>query len=63
MVEEWNEEVSIPFAIVDLNGAVKKRDVGIVSVLVHFLRVIILNGEYQKKIHINKDDYQWKDLI
>lgn len=44
------------FVISDLQSAVKKRDVGIISIFVHFLRVFILHGEVAKQISVGKND-------
>ena len=36
---------------------------GLVAILVHFLRNVVLNGEYKKEITISKDDERWKQLV
>jgi len=43
-IEENSYDEVITFVVEDLQKAVKKRDIGIVAVLLHFLRVILLNG-------------------
>jgi hypothetical protein len=54
LYQEWNGEIILSFIKNDLDIAVKRRDVGIVSVLVHFMRVYIIYEEHSKRFVINK---------
>lgn len=48
LLSEWNEDIVMEFVNKDLESAVKKRDLGLISILIHFLRVFILHGEISK---------------
>ena len=50
--DAWSEEVIIPFVIEELSGAVRRRDVGLVAVLVHFLRIFMLFMSSEKLLLI-----------
>ena len=63
LIEDCGEDVAIDFAIKDLSGNVRKREVGLVSVLVHFLRVTILSAEMRRKMSGVKGEERWRELI
>jgi hypothetical protein len=56
--------VAIGFAATALESANRRRDVGLVAVLVHFLRVVVLSGEHKRQTVASQEgSYPWSGLV